>query len=63
MEFFKKIVESIVTSGIGCISSVACLNLSDALNKRISKIDAEALMTRFVTERWFDEVSTKYKVT
>ncbi|CAG0881261.1 unnamed protein product [Darwinula stevensoni] len=57
-EYYKAIMESIMTSDGGCISSIEILNLVDHLDRRISKADAEKLVQKWVLERYLEEDET-----
>lgn len=51
LEFFKKLVESIVENE-GRVGSRAALNLVERLDKKMTKQEAEFLLERLQTERW-----------
>lgn len=53
LEFFKKIVEKIVTdSDNGALSSTSILNLTNQLERRITKNNAQDLLERFIEDQW-----------
>ncbi|KAL4236146.1 Non-structural maintenance of chromosomes element 1 [Mactra antiquata] len=52
LDFFKKLVESIITSEKGNIGSIAAVNISDNMSKKMSKSDAEDLLDRFIDGKW-----------
>lgn len=52
LEYFKKLVESIVESDQGHIGSTAALNLTEKLQKKMSKDDAQNLLSRLEKAKW-----------
>ncbi|KAJ8033966.1 Non-structural maintenance of chromosomes element 1-like [Holothuria leucospilota] len=52
LELFKEIVSKVITSENGEVSSTDCLNLADALERRITKDEAQNAVKKFVEERW-----------
>ncbi|GFR65238.1 non-structural maintenance of chromosomes element 1-like protein [Elysia marginata] len=57
MELFKKLVENIVESGDGKIGSLAAMNLTDKLEKRIGKEEAQNFFNRLEDDRWIKKNS------
>ncbi|XP_063237553.1 non-structural maintenance of chromosomes element 1 homolog isoform X2 [Bacillus rossius redtenbacheri] len=58
-EFLKAVLDAIVASPDGYISTVACLNLSNTLpTARITRTDADKLLERMVERKWFLEKSS-----
>ncbi|KAK2176673.1 hypothetical protein NP493_647g00000 [Ridgeia piscesae] len=54
LEFYKKIIESIVDSDDGVMSSTDALNLTSQLEKKMLKKDAEDLISKFERDNWLE---------
>ncbi|XP_071119039.1 non-structural maintenance of chromosomes element 1 homolog [Haliotis cracherodii] len=52
LEFFKKLVELVVESDDGTVGSIETLNLTEKLEKKISKNDAQDLLDRMSRDQW-----------
>ncbi|RUS78374.1 hypothetical protein EGW08_013867 [Elysia chlorotica] len=52
LELFKKLIESIMENGDGKIGSLAAMNLTDKLEKRIGKEEAQNFFNRLEDDRW-----------
>ncbi|GFO03100.1 non-structural maintenance of chromosomes element 1-like protein [Plakobranchus ocellatus] len=52
LELFKKLVESIVGNGDGKIGSLAAINLTDKLEKRMGKEEAQMFFNRLEDDKW-----------
>jgi len=52
LEYFKKLVELILESEVGKVSSIRALNLVDDVQGKMSKKDAERLIARMVDAKW-----------
>lgn len=52
LEYFKRILESIVYSDVGNISSTSVLNLTHAMDKGINKGDAQETIKKFLRDKW-----------
>ncbi|KAK3767115.1 hypothetical protein RRG08_017988 [Elysia crispata] len=52
LELFKKLIESIVENEDGKIGSLAAMNLTDKLEKKIGKEEAENFFNRLEDDRW-----------
>ncbi|CAH3015839.1 unnamed protein product [Porites evermanni] len=55
--FFKKVMDAIVTSTDGTVSSLDAMNIGADLDKRINITRAEELLRRLVKDQWMSEVS------
>lgn len=51
-EFIKKIIEAVVESDSGGISSMEALHLTEALNQKMSKKEAQDLLLRLEEDNW-----------
>ncbi|KAK7100948.1 non-structural maintenance of chromosomes element 1 homolog [Littorina saxatilis] len=51
LEFFKKLVEEIISSD-GCVGSRVALNVVERLEKKMTRQDAEILLERLENDRW-----------
>lgn len=54
LELYKKIIESIVDSDNGLLSSTDALNLTSQLEKKMLKKDAEDLISKFERDNWLE---------
>ncbi|XP_076086276.1 non-structural maintenance of chromosomes element 1 homolog isoform X1 [Mytilus galloprovincialis] len=57
MEFFKRLIESIIDSDNGEIGSTSAINSVDKLekvNKKLSKQDAQTLLERLEAQKWIE---------
>ncbi|KAI8773810.1 non-structural maintenance of chromosomes element 1 isoform X2 [Biomphalaria glabrata] len=52
LELFKKLIEQIVDSEDGKIGSLAALSLTDKVEKRIGKEEAQEIFDRFERDKW-----------
>jgi hypothetical protein len=52
LEYFKKLVEGIIESDVGKISSIRALNMADEVQGRFSKKDAEKMIERMIVDKW-----------
>jgi len=52
LEFFKKLVEAVVESEGGCISSTEALNLTEDLERKMTKKDAQDLLEKLEKSKW-----------
>ncbi|XP_064605105.1 non-structural maintenance of chromosomes element 1 homolog [Liolophura sinensis] len=60
LEFFKKIVGSIVASETGTIGSTDALNLTNQLGKKMSKEAAQDMLRRMIRDNWMTLVDGQY---
>ncbi|XP_053393735.1 non-structural maintenance of chromosomes element 1 homolog [Mercenaria mercenaria] len=56
LQYFKKLVEQIVLSDSGSIGSMAAVNIVDSLTKKMSKSDAEQLLSRLIRDKWIGKL-------
>ena len=54
-DLLKLILEEIVTSDSGTVSSIDCINFSSSVQK-LSKSDAQQAMEKFISSQWLKEV-------
>ncbi|XP_038057744.1 non-structural maintenance of chromosomes element 1 homolog [Patiria miniata] len=55
LELFKKILDLIVEAESGCVSSTDVLNLASHLKEKMSKQDAQNILSRLIKENWLTE--------
>jgi len=54
-DLLKLVLEEIVTSDTGMVSSIDCINFSTSVQK-LSKSDAQRAMEKFISSQWLKEV-------
>ncbi|XP_052776528.1 non-structural maintenance of chromosomes element 1 homolog [Mya arenaria] len=52
LDFVKKLIEEFVKSDRGSIGSIAAMDITDSLPKKMSKVEADAFLDRLIHERW-----------
>ena len=55
VEYIKKILESIIISDEGCVSSIDLINLASDLTKRMTAQAAETIMNQLLSQHWLTE--------
>lgn len=60
--FFKKVMDAIVTSTDGTVSSLEAMNIGPDLEKRINITRAEELLRRLVKDQWMSESTGSYSL-
>jgi len=60
--FFKKVMDLIVTSPDGTVSSMDALNTSSDLDKKMTMSHAEELIEKLVKDNWMSESSGSYSL-
>lgn len=59
LDLFQQLLENVVESEEGYVSSTVVLNLTDQLQKKMSKMEAQDLLDRFEEERWIIQANGK----
>ncbi|XP_065062340.1 non-structural maintenance of chromosomes element 1 homolog [Rhopilema esculentum] len=60
--FFKRVLESIVSSDDGYLPSMTLVNLGSELDVKISASASESLLTKLVEEKWLTEIDGDFSL-